>query len=163
MVCHQGGLLLGWSVIRVVCHQVVCHQGGLSSGWSVIRVVCHQSGLLLGWSVIRVVCHQGGLSSGRFVIRVDFRQRFHCILRGFQFFSCSLMELLFFREQTFLVNQKRKAKQALRDESAQKLAEELKKPASTGNRMVAAGRSSRWTQQPIVHELSLVLTEKGLI
>ena len=44
---------------------MVCHQGGLSFGWSVIRNVCSQAGLSSGWSEIRLVCHQAGLSSGR--------------------------------------------------------------------------------------------------
>ena len=43
---------LGYSVIRVVCHQ-----GSLSLAYSVIRVACHQGGLSLGWSVNWVVSH----------------------------------------------------------------------------------------------------------
>ena len=82
VVSYESGLLLGWwgwSLIRVVSHQVVrmfSHQGGPSSGrfyqggevvssgwcrWS------HQVGLSSGqwgWSLIKVVSHQGGLSSG---------------------------------------------------------------------------------------------------
>ena len=66
VVFRQGGLSLGWSVIRVVCHH-----GGISSGWSFIRVVFQQGGL------IRVVFHRGGILSGWSVIRVVFHQGFH--------------------------------------------------------------------------------------
>ena len=78
MVCHQGGLSSGWSIIRVVSHH-----GGLSSGWSLIWVVSHlgsfhqvvahqcglQDGLSSGWSVVWVVFHEDGLSSGWIFIR----------------------------------------------------------------------------------------------
>ena len=48
VVSHQGGLLSGWSIVRVVFHQLVFHQGGLSPGWSFTRVVFHQGGLTSG-------------------------------------------------------------------------------------------------------------------
>ena len=86
VVLHQGGLSSvelssGWSLIRVVFHQLgfhlafwaVSYQDGLSSVWSVIRVVCHQGGLSSAWSVIRVVCHQGGLSSGWSLSKCEIR------------------------------------------------------------------------------------------
>ena len=63
MVFHQGGLSLGWSLIRMVFHK-----DGLSSGWSFIGVVCNQS-LSLGWATIRMVFHKSGLLSGWSVIR----------------------------------------------------------------------------------------------
>ena len=116
MVSHQGGHPSGWSLIRVVCHegglslgwyhpgglssgwyQVVTHQGVHSSGWSLIRVVCHQDsfirwplsrvvsdGLLLGWSVVfdqgglSVVSLWDGLSSGWSIIRVGFDEELLC-------------------------------------------------------------------------------------
>ena len=76
MVRHQGGLSVGWLLIRVVFHQgslrVICHQGGLSSGGLSSGRSYHEGGCSLGWSLIwwsvirvvshPVVCHQGGLS-----------------------------------------------------------------------------------------------------
>ena len=56
VVCHHSGPSSGWSLIDMVC------QGGLSLGWSVIRMVSHQGGLLPERSFGRVVTHQGGLS-----------------------------------------------------------------------------------------------------
>ena len=48
---RHGGLISGWSLIRVVLYQ-----GGLSSGWSYIRVVSHQVGLISGWPFTRGTC-----------------------------------------------------------------------------------------------------------
>ena len=55
----QVGLLPGWF------HQVVCHQYGLLSGWSLVSMVSHWGGLDI--AVIRVVSSQvGGFSRGVF-------------------------------------------------------------------------------------------------
>ena len=88
VVCHQGGLSSGWVISRhgglssgwVVSHQSgwsLIRVGGLSSGWSLIRVVSHQG----GWSLVMVVSHQGGWSLISVVYnRVVFYQSFYCIL-----------------------------------------------------------------------------------
>ena len=105
VVCHQGGLSSGWSLIRVVSHQddlssgwsltwMVFHQGGLSAGWSFIWVVFHQGGLSLGWSVIWVVSQLDGLSygwsPGWSLIRVVFSPVFHCLHYGQCFISVNM-------------------------------------------------------------------------
>ena len=59
---------------RVISHQGGLYQGGLSPGWSVIRMVFHQVGLSSGWSLISMVSHQGGLSSGWSLTMVVFKQ-----------------------------------------------------------------------------------------
>ena len=79
LILNQGGLLSGWSLMRMVSHQC-----GLSFGVFFIffiRVVFDEDGLN------RIVFHEGGLSTGGFLpqwshMREDSDYGFQCVLQA---------------------------------------------------------------------------------
>ena len=60
----------GEAFTTVAITRVVFHQGGLLSGWSFIRVVRWSSVRVVRWSSVRVVFHQASLVSVWSFIRV---------------------------------------------------------------------------------------------
>ena len=66
MDLYSGGLIFGWTYIRVDLYS-----GGLIFGWTYIRVDLYSGGLIFEWTYIRVDLYSGGLIFGWTYIRVD--------------------------------------------------------------------------------------------